>query len=113
MKPDGTISLGSSERVHFVRPAADVLFVTMAVNYRNRCIGVILSGSGQDGAIGSLAFKAAGGKVIVQQDPEVPNMPEAAVKVDDVDFIVPLAGIAPLLVDLVTKGKATEIKGEE
>jgi hypothetical protein len=33
-------------------------------------------------------------------------MPQAAIEVDDVDFIVPLAEIAPLLVNLVMKGRA-------
>lgn len=107
VNPDWTISLGSTERVQFVRPAADVLFITMAISCREKAIAVILSGSGQDGAIGSLAVKKAGGKTIVQEDPEFTSMPEAAIKVDDVDFIVPLAEIAPLLIDLVTKGKAT------
>ncbi len=104
---DGTISLGSTERVQFVRPAADVLFITMAISYREEAIAVILSGAGQDGAIGSLAVKKAGGKTIVQEDPEFTSMPEAAIKVDDVDFIVPLAEIAPLLINLVMKGTAT------
>ena len=103
---DWTVSLGSTERVHFVRPAADVLFITMAINCREKAIAVILSGGGQDGALGSLAVKLAGGKTIVQKDPEVPSMPEAAVKMHDVDFIVPLAEIAPLLINLVTKGRA-------
>jgi chemotaxis response regulator CheB len=33
-------------------------------------------------------------------------MPQAAIEVDDVDFVVPLAEIAPLLINLVIKGKA-------
>lgn len=106
VNPDGTISLGSTERVQFVRPAADVLFITMAISCKNRSIAVILSGMGQDGAIGSLAVKRAGGKTIVQKDPEFPSMPQSAVKIDDVDFIVPLAEIGPLLIDLITKGRA-------
>jgi len=106
VNPDGTISLGSAERVQFVRPAADVLFITMAISCRDRSIALILSGLGQDGAIGSLAVKRAGGKTIVQKDPEFPGMPQAAIEVDDVDFVVPLTEIAPLLINLVIKGKA-------
>lgn len=105
MKSKGTITLSSSGKVQFVRPAADVLFVTMAIAYKERAIGVILTGAGQDGAIGALAVKKAGGKTIAQEDPEYPSMPDAAITIDDVDFIVPLADIAPLLVNLVTKGK--------
>lgn len=105
VNPDGTLTLSSVDRVQFVRPAADVLFVTMAISYKERTIAVILTGAGQDGAIGSLAVKRAGGKTIAQEDPEVAGMPEAAIRIDDVNFIVPLAEIARLLINLVTKGK--------
>ncbi len=105
LNSDGTITLSATGKVQFTRPAADVLFVTMAISYRDRAIGVILTGAGQDGAIGALAVKKAGGKTIAQEDPEYPSMPDAAINIDDVDFIVPLADIAPLLVNLVTKGE--------
>jgi two-component system chemotaxis response regulator CheB len=106
VNPDGTITLTSLGKVQYTRPAADVLFVTLSISYKDRAIAVILSGAGEDGALGALAIKRAGGKTIVQEDPEVPSMPEAAIRVDDVDFIEPLAKIAPLLVNLVTKGKS-------
>lgn len=105
VNPDGTLTLSSLDRVQFVRPAADVLFVIMAISYKDRAIAVILTGAGQDGALGSLAVKKSGGKTIAQEDPEVPGMPEAAIRIDDVDYVVPLADIAPLLINLVTKGK--------
>lgn len=105
VNPDGTFTISSLDRVQFVRPAADVLFVTMAISYKDRAIAVILTGAGRDGAIGSLAVKKSGRKTIAQEDPEVSGMPEAAIRIDDVDYVVPLADIAPLLVNLVTKGK--------
>lgn len=105
VNPDGTLTLSSLDKVQFVRPAADVLFVTMAISYKNRAIAVILTGAGQDGAIGSLAVKKAGGKTIAQEDPEYSGMPEAAIRIDDVDYVVPLVEIAPLLINLVAKGK--------
>lgn len=101
---DGTFSLASFEKVQFVRPAADVLFVTLAISYRNKAVAVILSGAGKDGAMGTLAIKRAGGKVIVQEDPTVPGMPEAAIRIDDVDFVLPVKKIAPHLIDLVLRG---------
>jgi two-component system chemotaxis response regulator CheB len=101
---DGTLSLASFEKVQFVRPAVDVLFVTLAISYGDKAIAVILSGAGKDGALGSLAIKKAGGKVIVQEDPDVPGMPEAAIRIDDVDFVIPFEKIAPLLTNLVLNG---------
>lgn len=106
VNPDGTISLAILDKVNFTRPAADVLFVTIALSCRDRAIGVILTGAGQDGALGALAIKRAGGKTIAQEDPEVHGMPDAAIRIDDVDFIEPLAKIAPLLAHLVIKGKS-------
>ncbi|MFB3763731.1 MAG: chemotaxis protein CheB [Methanotrichaceae archaeon] len=108
VNPDGTLSLATLDKVQFTRPAADVLFVTMATSYKDRAIAVILTGAGQDGAIGSLVIKRLGGKVIVQEDPNVPSMPEAAIRIDDVDFIKPLAEIAPIITNLVTKGESPD-----
>lgn len=70
---DGTIILSSAGKVQFVRPAADVLFVTMAIAYRERAIGVILTGSGQDGAIGALAVKKGGRENDCTGGPGVPE----------------------------------------
>lgn len=102
----GTFSLAATDPVQFTRPAADVLFVTAAIAFRDRVIGVILSGAGKDGAIGSLAITKAGGKVIAQEDPEHPSMPDAAIKIDDVGFVAPSKEIARLLIDLVIGGKS-------
>ncbi len=108
LNSDGTLSLVSTDPVQFTRPAADVLFVTAAIAFRDRVIGIVLSGAGKDGAIGSLAITKAGGKVIAQEDPEHPGMPDAAIKIDDVAFVVPSKEIAPLLTDLVASGKISK-----
>lgn len=111
LNSDGTLSLVATDPVQFTRPAADVLFVTAAIAFRDRVIGVVLSGAGKDGAIGSLAITKAGGKVIAQEDPEHPSMPDAAIKIDDVAFVVPSKEIAQLLIDLVVSGKSRKGQG--
>ncbi|MBL7782253.1 MAG: chemotaxis protein CheB [Saprospiraceae bacterium] len=76
-----TFSLDSSEKVHFSRPSIDVTFESVAEVFRERAIGVLLSGANADGASGLLKIKAAGGLTIVQ-DPlsaEVGYMPQQAV----------------------------------
>ena len=103
VNPDGTLSLSQTEMVHFVRPSADLLFESVAASHRDRAIGVVLSGSGSDGAMGVKAIKKTGGTVIVQ-DPgssEFRGMPDAAEATHDVDFVLPLAEIAPALVTLM------------
>lgn len=99
---DGTLSLTQTELVHFVRPSADLLFESVAASYRERAIAVVLSGSGEDGAMGVTAIKKMGGTVMVQ-DPasaEFPGMPRQAEKTGDVDYVLGLDEIAPALVTL-------------
>ncbi|MTJ53757.1 chemotaxis protein CheB [Anabaena sp. UHCC 0253] len=101
---DGTISLSQSERVHFLRPSADLLFESVAASYKKRAIAIVLTGTGQDGSMGIVTIKKMGGTVIVQDEKtaEFPGMPSAAIHTGDVDFILPLKAIAPTLVTLIT-----------
>src|SRR6266571_1929809 len=100
---DGTISLSSSEMVHFVRPSADLLFESVAGSYKDRAIAVVLTGSGSDGSMGVKAIKKMGGTVIAQDQTtsEVFGMPGGAIQSGNVDFVLPLTEIAPALVTLV------------
>jgi two-component system chemotaxis response regulator CheB len=104
---DGTLALTESELVHFLRPSADLLFESVAASFRERAIGVVLSGTGKDGAMGVTAIKKMGGTVLVQ-DPasaEFPGMPAAAIETGIVDFTLRLDEIADALVTLVVKGE--------
>ncbi len=107
VNPDHTLSLTQTELVHFVRPSADLLFESVASSYRERAIAVVLSGSGEDGAMGVTAIKKMGGTVIVQdqEDAEFSGMPSAAVQTGSADFVLPLDEIPLALVDLVMKGE--------
>lgn len=95
------VALGPRENFH--RPAVDPLFRSAADAHGPCVIGVVLSGSRDDGAAGLASVKAAGGVAVVQ-DPEdavIPGMPRSALEVTDVDHILPAAALAPLLVRLV------------
>jgi len=69
---------------------------------RHRVIGVLLSGYLDDGTAGLAAIKECGGIAIVQdpKDALVPNMPRSALLNVGVDYSLPAAEIAPLLVGL-------------
>jgi two-component system chemotaxis response regulator CheB len=98
----GRVNLTDSELVHFVRPSADLLFESVAGAYGARVIACVLTGTGRDGAMGLEAVKSRGGTVIVQ-DPESAQfngMPQTAVDTVEVDFLLPLEQIAPLLCEL-------------
>lgn len=105
---NGTVSLTQSELVHFLRPSADLLFESLAANYRDRAIAVVLSGTGSDGSMGVKAIKEMGGIVIAQDQAtsEFFGMPDAAARTGVVDYVVPLSEIGPLLAKLVEKGIA-------
>jgi two-component system chemotaxis response regulator CheB len=85
------------------RPAIDPLFRSAAVHYGPRAIGVILTGSLNDGTSGLAALKECGGISVVQspEDAHAPEMPASAIRHVAVDHCVPLSEIAPLLVRLV------------
>src|SRR5882672_9157597 len=99
VNPGGVLTLSQTELVHFVRPSAVLLFESAAASYRERAIAVVLSGSGQDGAMGVRAIKKMGGTVIVQdaRNAEFAGMPEAAQATGMADFVLSLDEIAPAL----------------
>ena len=99
----GHISLTSSELVHFTRPSVDLLFESVAAAYRDRAIGVILTGSGLDGATGIRAIKEQGGTTITQDpaDADHPSMPANAYATGCIDFKLRLEDVGPAIVRLV------------
>jgi two-component system, chemotaxis family, protein-glutamate methylesterase/glutaminase len=105
---EGLLTLTHTELVHFVRPSADLLFESTAASFRERALAVVLSGSGSDGAMGVKAIKKMGGTVLVQdkESSEFFGMPEAALRTGMVDFVLPLAEIAPALTTLVAANRA-------
>jgi two-component system chemotaxis response regulator CheB len=99
----GYFSLSVDERVHYARPSVDVLFESAADAYRERVIGVILTGANEDGAAGLARIKARGGVAVVQ-DPrtaERHEMPKAALAKTHADAVLPLTEIGPFLYGLV------------
>lgn len=95
-----TVHLAQTPRVQYVRPSADVLFESVAAIYRERAIAVVLTGMCNDGAQGAHAIKRAGGRVFTQDaaTSKAFGMPRATITTGCVDFVLPLAAIAPALV---------------
>ena len=99
---DATMSLNQAERVHFVRPSADLLFASAAESFADRVIGVVLTGTGEDGANGVRAVHEMGGTVVVQDEASSDffGMPQAAIATGAADFVVALDEIGDVLVEL-------------
>ncbi|WP_339406079.1 chemotaxis protein CheB [Pseudomonas helleri] len=102
IEQDHSFSLSREERVHYSRPSIDYLFESAADVYQSRLAAILLTGANQDGAQGLLSVKLQGGLTIVQDPTEahVATMPHAALERCHPDFILPLHGIARLLVEL-------------
>lgn len=92
-------SLSVDERVRYARPSIDVLFESAADVWRAALAGVILTGANDDGARGLAVIREHKGTAIVQSpvDAEVPEMPQAALKLAGADHVLKLSEIAPLL----------------
>ncbi len=83
LEADGTFSLDYSELVHYSRPAIDESFFSIADGYRQRALGILLSGASADGAEGLARIVKSGGIGIVQDptEAEFRIMPQAAIDV--------------------------------
>lgn len=98
--------------VNFVKPSADVLFISVARYAGKNSIGVILTGMGEDGARGLLEMKNAGAFTIAQDEATsvVFGMPRKAIEMGAAGVIAPLDGIAKIIGDAVKAKRADSVQ---
>jgi two-component system, chemotaxis family, protein-glutamate methylesterase/glutaminase len=99
---DDGFALSQDEAVLYSRPSIDVLFESASEVYRDRVVGVVLTGANEDGATGLWRIRRRGGYTIVQNpvEAERSEMPRAAIRASEPDQILALDAIAPALVRL-------------
>jgi two-component system chemotaxis response regulator CheB len=109
MVESGHIHLSSAPRENRTRPAINPLFRSAALAYGPGVIGVILSGTLDDGTAGLWEVKRQGGVAIVQQpeDAEFNQMPNSAIASVSVDYQVPVSEMGGLLVSLIGQAVRT------
>jgi two-component system chemotaxis response regulator CheB len=99
---DKTFSLTIDEYVNFARPSIDVLFESAAEAYKDKLIGIVLTGANNDGTKGIKRIKECGGLAIIQ-DPktaESSTMPASAIAAIQPDYILSLEKIVQLLIKI-------------
>jgi two-component system, chemotaxis family, protein-glutamate methylesterase/glutaminase len=95
----GHFALSTEGKVRYSRPSIDVLFESAAETYGERLLGVLLTGTGDDGAAGMGHIKRRGG-LTVAEDPstaERGQMPAAAIAAGAADRTLGLDEIAPFV----------------
>jgi len=106
---DDRILVKKGPKENRFRPSIDALFRSAAYVYGSRVVGVILSGLLDDGTSGLWTVKRLGGTCIIQEPEEAafPSMPKSVLEYVDVDHILPIQKIGPLLHRL-TKQPSTQ-----
>jgi len=96
------IALSTEEMVNNSRPSIDLTLNSAAYAYRNKLIGILLSGANRDGGLGMKNIKDKGGLTVVQEPSEcmIDTMPRAAMSLTSIDHILNIDGIISLLKEL-------------
>jgi two-component system, chemotaxis family, protein-glutamate methylesterase/glutaminase len=103
IEDDRTFTLDDSELVNYSRPSIDVSFQSASAIYKEKLIGILLTGANADGAEGMRSIKERGGLTIVQ-DPtaaQFATMPQSAINATSIDHILNINEIAPTLKKLL------------
>jgi two-component system CheB/CheR fusion protein len=92
------------------KPSVDVFFASLAQDYGDKAIGIILSGTGTDGAAGIRAIKVNGGTTIVQEpaSAKYDGMPNSAIDTGHVDMILSPSVIGEELKAILGNSKILE-----
>jgi two-component system, chemotaxis family, protein-glutamate methylesterase/glutaminase len=109
--PSGVHLTWAGDRLRLVRgapigghcPSGDALFESLAASLKERAVGVLLTGMGEDGARGLLEMRRAGAYTIGQDEATstVYGMPGAAARLDAVAEQLPLGEIAERITQLL------------
>lgn len=104
--PGGALRFDDDPSIHGVRPAADPMFTTAAKVYGSRCLGVVLTGMGRDGAEGAVALRAVGAPVFGEAESTctIYGMPKAAKMAGGIDREAPIHEMAHLIAATLAQG---------
>jgi len=95
-------SLSTEQMINNSRPAIDITLNTAAYVYRDKLIGILLSGANRDGGLGMKSIKDRGGLTLVQDPNEcmIDTMPKAALNLTTIDYTLKIDQIVDFLKEL-------------
>jgi two-component system, chemotaxis family, protein-glutamate methylesterase/glutaminase len=95
-------ALSTEEMVNNSRPAIDITLSTCAFVYKEKLLGILLSGANKDGALGMKHIHERGGTTIVQEPTEcmIDTMPKAALAATEIDHVMRIDEIVEVLKEL-------------
>jgi two-component system chemotaxis response regulator CheB len=107
------VVLSDEDRVNGHRPSVDVLFRSVATEFGNRAVGVLMTGMGDDGAFGLGLMKAAGALTMAQSEESctVYGMPKAAIERGYAMRVVPLDMLAHTLTIQCSAERVAKVAG--
>jgi two-component system chemotaxis response regulator CheB len=105
-----TFALSTDEMVKYSRPSIDLTFASAGDTYREKAIGIMLSGANSDGAAGFARMKNKGGFMIAQNpdDAQIATMPTAAIEAANPNLILNFDEIVNFILQLHQETKANE-----
>ncbi|UXP31096.1 chemotaxis-specific protein-glutamate methyltransferase CheB [Reichenbachiella agarivorans] len=102
-KRSGGVYIGFTDQVfpEYNCPSINALMLSVAEVYKDRSIGVVLTGMGKDGMLGMKQIKEQGGYTIAQSEKScvIYGMPKAAVEYQAVDRSIDINEIGGFLVN--------------
>lgn len=95
-------AMSTEEMMNNSRPAIDITLGTAAYVFREKLIGILLSGANRDGGLGMKHIKDKGGLTIVQEPAEcmIDTMPKAALALTKIDHVLKVDDIVSLMNEL-------------
>ena len=98
-------ALSTEEMVNNSRPSIDITLGTCAYVYKEKLVGILLSGANKDGALGMKHIHDRGGVTVVQEPSEcmIDTMPRAALGVTKIDYTLKIDQIVEFLKELDKK----------
>jgi two-component system chemotaxis response regulator CheB len=105
--PDGSVRCVSTRRRGVHLPSVDSLFLSAAAAWKERGVGILLTGMGADGAEGLLEMKRAGAATVAQDEGScaVYGMPAEAVRLGAASLLLPPREIGEFLVRAAGKAR--------